>query len=228
MILTANWDTHLKLARPFIEADIPTLIDKPLVGSISDLNTLTDGFRSPTSVFGGSALPFHPDVRRLPRDVPERTLCAAGYNDYFYYRVHLVDAVRYVADNDWTRVVSADDSESTVSIWFENGTRAKLHFNGPTENPSFGFLDVADRTRTVRIRASQDDSSAMYRPSIAKFLDAVRDVCDETDRLINSALLSLAVELAIENRESITPDKLVSMGIDRDGCAFVTDYEPYY
>src|SRR4051794_4670849 len=45
IVHSANWDTHVESARPFVEASKAVLIDKPLAGNASDLNQLRDWAR---------------------------------------------------------------------------------------------------------------------------------------------------------------------------------------
>jgi hypothetical protein len=160
--------------------------------------------------------------------VPNRTLFGAGYNDYFYYRVHLTDTVRYLADADWMSVTPLDGPGSTVQIRFENDTHATLRFDGPTDESAFGFLDMADRTRTVEIPATKDALTEMYVPFIDTFLEIVDRDQDDTERLIDSTRLTLAVEGVLDCDEPVTPDAEILTNVNRNGEAFLADYEPYY
>lgn len=227
MILTVDWDTHVSLAEPFLAAGIPTLLDKPVVGRIEDVYALAAA-SSGTPFFGGSAVPFHPQFDELPRGIPDRTLFAGGYNDSFYYRVHLSDTVRLFADADWTRVEPTGDGGTTLRIWFENGAHATLRFDGASDNGVFGVLDIAERTRAVEIPGNSNSFEELYEPYIAAFLETVRGERDECDRLLDSATLALAVEGAITENCAVTPDAATLRRASPDGSAFVEGYEPYY
>jgi len=228
MILTVNWDTHVSLAKLFLESNVPTLIDKPIVGNTSGVTALADLAGPDAALFGGSAMPFHPAVDQLPRAVSNRTLFGAGYNDYFYYRVHLTDTIRYIADADWVSVTPLEDPGSTVRIRFENGTHATLRFDGSADDSAFGILDVANRTRTVEIPATEDALAEMYAPFVDAFLEVVAGDRDETERLIDSARLILGVESALDRAEPVTPDSRILTTVNQSGEAFLADYEPYY
>ena len=227
MVLTVNWDTHLPLARPFLEAGIPTLIDKPLVGTPAEVSTLAALTSSDVPLFGGSAVPFHPDVNRLPTAIPDRSVFAAGYNDYFYYRVHLIDAVRSLAGTDWTSVTPTAEPGTTVRIQFADGTHATLRFDGATNDSAFGLLDVADRTRTAEIPATEDALAGMYASFINAFYNVLAGDRDDTERVLDGARLALAVESALDDGEPVTADAELP-ATNRDGATFLDDYEPYY
>ena len=56
IVHSCNWELHLERARPFVEADIPVLIDKPVVGNVADALTLIDWAESGKVITGGSSL----------------------------------------------------------------------------------------------------------------------------------------------------------------------------
>jgi len=228
MVLTVNWETHLPLARPFLEAGTPTFVDKPVAGNLADVEDLATLAGSDAPLFGGSALPFHPDIDDLPRGGADRSLYAAGYNDYFYYRVHLTDTARRLADADWASVAPLEEPGSTVRVRFENGTHATLRFDGATDPGAFGILDVADRTRTVELPATEEALAAMYDPFVDAFVETAVGDRDDTDRVLDAARLTLAVEAALARGHPVTPDSDAVAAVARDGETFLADYEPYY
>lgn len=227
MVLTANWDTHCSLAVPFLNADIPTLIDKPLAGRLTDIETIADAANG-TPLFGGSAVPFHPSIAELPVGGRDRTIYCAGYNDPFYYGVHIVDTARLLAGADWRAVTSGDGPGTVVTIDFENDTRAVCRLDGATENAAFGVLDVANQTRARQVSGDEQTLSVIYDRFIDEFLAAVNDERDDSERLIDGARLLLAVRAALETDTRITPTSQVLRRVSADGDAFLADYEPYY
>jgi predicted dehydrogenase len=226
MVLTVDWNAHTTLAVPFLEAGIPTLIDKPIAGRLSAIETLEQA-AGDTPLFGGSAIPFHPTATRLPLGGDNRTLFVAGYNDYFYYRVHLSDTVRLLADSDWVSVESVGGPGTTVLVTFENGTHATMRYDGTPDEGTFGILDVGTQTRAIEISSGEDSFSRLYESYLSAFLDAVHGVCD-THRILDSARLALAVEITIEQDRSVTPESQSLETIHVSSDRFVSDYKPYY
>ncbi|MFB6312095.1 MAG: Gfo/Idh/MocA family oxidoreductase, partial [Salinirussus sp.] len=168
LVLTVDWDRHVDLAVPFLETGIPTLIDKPVAGSMADLDRILSVADPP--LYGGSALPFHPDFAALRSNTASRTVHLVGYNDFYYYRVHVVDAGRRLVGSDWQSVhpVRRTDT-SSVEVTFADGSLATLRFDGPTADPAFGALAVGDRTRTALVGASEAALDAMYDPYLSTF-----------------------------------------------------------
>ncbi|SIR74835.1 Oxidoreductase family, NAD-binding Rossmann fold [Haladaptatus litoreus] len=227
MVLTVNWETHRPLATRFLEAGIPTFIDKPLAGQYEDITAIESAAQQ-APLFGGSAVPFHPTIASLPHGEMGRTLFGAGYNDYFYYRVHLIDTVRLFASSNWTEIQPSDSGGTLVDIGFENATHATLQFDGCPADATFGLLDIGKQTRVIEIESSEDSLEKMYAPFIDSFHAVVTGERDDTQRLIDSATLLLGTEAAIETGQKVTPDSDVLTEICRDGDAFLAEYEPYY
>lgn len=229
MVLTVDWERHLPLAQPFLEANIPTLVDKPIAGRLADLEALADA-ATETSLVGGSAVPFHPEFVPLTKSTANRTLHVAGYNDIFYYRVHTVDLARRIVDSNWTSVAPQTRTEtSSVEVSFADGTLATLRFDGNDTPGTFGALDVADQTRAVAITAGMETHRQMYERYLTAFLDTIHGTePDQTASVLDAARLLLAVEVALTESREISPDDSTLADAEIPSAEFIAGYEPYY
>lgn len=229
LVLSVDWERHVPLAGPFLEAGIPTLVDKPIAGSTSALEALAAA-AGETPLFGGSALPYHPSFADLRDGSETRTLHLAGYNDFFYYRAHVVDAARRIAGADWTAVEPVPATDSTaVEASFADGTWATLRFDGSPDEGVFGALDVADRTRAVIIDSSKDTLNEMYEPYLDRFLAVARgSMTAPTAEVLDAAGMLLAVEAAIAEGRAVTPGDDIFDGLKVQSASFLAGYEPYY
>jgi hypothetical protein len=225
MVLSVDWERHRSLAIPFLDAGVPTCIDKPVAGCIADLDAMAAA-AGDTALFGGSAVPYHPAFADIPTDRPSRQLYCVGYNDLFYYGVHLADTVRCLAGVDWTTVESGD-RPGELELAFENECRARLFLDGPNTGAAFGLLDASDRVRTALADSDAGSYAAMYRRYLAAFLAAVRGENSPRDPL-NGARLLLAMEAAREHDQRITPDSDALAAVDVKSAEFVAEYSPYY
>ena len=225
MVLSVDWDRHVDLAEPLLDAGLPTLIDKPVCGSRADLDRL-DTVAGATPIFGGSALPYHAAFAAFPSGVPGRTTHLAGFNDYFYYRVHVVDTARRIAGTAWTAVTPlGGTATSTVEVAFEDGQWMTLRFDGSTDQSAFAGLDVAERTRTAHVPATEAELDAMYEPYLGAFLARVHGDTSAGDSILDRGKLALAVETALERGVTVKPGDRT---VERPAASFVADYEPYY
>lgn len=227
MVLTVDWEDHAPLASIFLDAGLPTMVDKPVAGSVGDVETLRAAARG-SRLFGGSAVPHHDAFSSFPRGGQKRTIYAAGYNDFFYYRVHLTDTVRFLADANWSRVTPSEEPGSTVDVIFENGLYATLRFDGSPDDGTFSVLDVADTTNVIEVQSNQDALTSMYEPFLTSFRSVVEGERDDSGRVLDSATLILAVEGALKNDAVVTPDSETLASISIESSEFVADYDPYY
>lgn len=227
MVLSVNWDDHCELALPFLEADVPTLVDKPIAGRIQDLDTLREA-ASGTPFFGGSAVPYHPQLRSFSVSPNGQTLYCAGYNDTFYYGGHLVDTARRLAAADWTVVRPASDPGHTVDIVFENDTFATLRLDGPKEDSTFTFLNIGQEVNAVTVGSDEHERNVMYEAYLDGFLDTMDGTVDERHRIFDGSRLLLAVQTALSEQRTITSNSPRVADTHIRGKAFVESYEPYY
>lgn len=224
MVLSVDWEQHRALATPFLDAGVPTCIDKPVAGCIADLDAMVAA-AGETGLFCGSAVPYHPAFDDIPTNRPGRRLYCVGYNDSFYYGVHLADTARRFAGADWTAVEPSSGQE--LELAFENGCRARLLLDGPDTGAAFGLLDASDRVRTALADSDADSYAVMYRRYLAAFLAVVQGG-DSPTHPVNGARLLLAMEAAREHEKRITPDSDALAAVDIESTEFVAEYSPYY
>ncbi len=229
MVLTVNWETHAPLAEPFLASGTPVFIDKPLAGSVADVETIDEtAANGGARMAGGSAVPFHPSVSALESGTPEQSIFCAGYNDPFFYGVHVVETVRRLVASDWTSVAPAPDVGRSVVVQFDNGSSATIRLDGPESDPAFAVMSIGDRTEAVTIPSTEDELERMYRPFLSRFLEVVAGQHDARPRLVDGATLLLAVQAVLDHDKQINPDSPALRDVDMDGAAFLESYEPYY
>ena len=228
MVLTVNWDRHRPLAERFLDAGVPTFVDKPVAGSLEDVNALADAAaRTDTPAFGGSAVPYHPSVEPIRSDGGPHDLFAGGYNGSFYYGVHLVDTVRRIAGADWTRVEPAPH-RAAVSVTFADGSAATLRFEGPAFDGAFALLDVGEAIRTASIPGTEAELYRMYEPFLEAFLEIVAGDRSTSPWIFDASRLLLAVQATLSNDTTVTPDSESLAAVSMDGEAFSHGYSPLY
>lgn len=225
LVLDVNWDTHVSLAIEALQADVPTLIDKPIAGRMSDLSDLA-AEADDTPVVGGSAVPYHPRLQTLANEPGADTLYCLGYQHPFYYGAHLVDTVRTIAGTNWTSVTPAADPGDTVDVEFEDGTFATLRLDGPGPDASgneFIVLSV-DQGTAVTLEDDTTVHNEMYQEYIAEFIAAIEDGENRIGRVVDCGRLLLAVNSALEWDQSVTRDSHRLSTSHIDGDAFTELY----
>lgn len=227
MVLTVDWDTHCELAIPFLEAGVPTLIDKPIAGQLGDIDIIRAATNG-TPFFGGSALPYHPELVSFSRHPGGKALYCAGYDDTFYYGCHLADAVRRVAGEDWSVVRPAPDPGQTVDIVFENDTFATVRLDGPDTGGKFILLSAEGEANAAVIGSDEAERQAMYDEYIDTYLDTIDGQVDESHRIFDGATLLLAIHAALSENRPVTAGSDRLEDIHVTGDTFVESYDPYY
>ena len=225
MVLDVNWDNHVSLAVEALQADVPTLIDKPIAGRVNDISTLAseaDG----TPVLGGSAVPYHPKIQTLSDNSGADSLFCLGYQHPFYYGAHLVDTVRTIAGANWTRVEPASDPGDTVDVEFEDGTFATLRLDGPGPDASGNEFIVLSVNHGTAVTLEDDTTvhNEMYQEYIADFISAIEERETSVERVVDCGQLLLAVNSAIEEGRSVTRNSQQLSTFHADGDAFTQLY----
>ena len=224
MILTVDWNTHRPLAIPFLEAGVPVLIDKPVAGCHEDIDAIAAAAGN-TPIFGGSAIPFHPRLAEFPTGETGRAMYCAGYNDPFYYGIHLIDTICLLTDGAWSSVTPLNGPGTVVGVEFEGGSHATLQLDGPDDDATFGILDVHDHVRSACIGVEHEEYQRMYARFVEGFIETLRGERDDSARLLNGASLLLAVKSTLDGNEQVTRDTLPDVFVDCD--EFLSDYAPY-
>ncbi|MFP9190119.1 Gfo/Idh/MocA family oxidoreductase [Natronosalvus vescus] len=228
MILTVDWNSHRDLAVPFLRRDVPTLIDKPIAGTLADVTAIRSAVET-TPFFGGSAVPYHPSLRSFQANGDERTLYCVGYNDPFYYGCHVIDALSYLVNSHWASVMPADDPGKTVDIVFTDGTYATARLDDPSGYEQFTFFSVGDQTTVRDVGNSERDMAEMYYGYLDAFVEVVTGEREsQSDRILDAATLLLAVNAALEEGQPITPECRNLAAYRANGRAFLEEYQPYY
>ncbi|HEY8371404.1 MAG TPA: Gfo/Idh/MocA family oxidoreductase [Pseudonocardiaceae bacterium] len=127
-----DWDTHVPRVRPFVEAGVPVLVDKPFAGRVDDLRTLLTWAEQGAQITGGSSLRWCTEVTRWRRahaqDPAEFALvgCSGEEFDYGIHAYSLlhglfgpgVTAVRWLGGHGQRRVELrwADGRTGMVSV----------------------------------------------------------------------------------------------------------------
>lgn len=132
-IQSCNWEKHLDQAMPFIEKGKPVFIDKPIVGSVNDIEKLRTLVANGAKIYGSSSVRYCKEIRDfLNIDVEERgeivSIYASCGMDEFNYAIHVMEGIsalaqskavsgRYIGESSGQNGVKAE----TFSVNFENG-----------------------------------------------------------------------------------------------------------
>jgi len=182
LLLRDDHERHVELALPFLEAGVPTFVDKPLALDPGDVETLRPYLESGL-LMSCSGLRYARELDGPRARVDEygdlRLVRAAVLNDWAAYGVHMLDAVFGVLDARPTsvRAVEGGGGERTgrndhtaVAVTMDDGTLFAVDVLGDVPLTFEVALYGSERTSRHELR----DNFRAFRRTLWHFLETVR------------------------------------------------------
>lgn len=169
-------ENHWTMAKPFIDADIPMFIDKPLASSWEDLAQFEQAIANGKWIMSCSSMRYAKEIAQAIEEKSSlgetQLVVAVGKKDWKKYGVHMLEAIVTLLDDPKPISVQSIGSEgkSIVKVVFENGVVATLHL----------FMDISG-TFQVTVFGDQDfrryemkDSYTMFRNNLEVFIESLQ------------------------------------------------------
>jgi len=228
IIHSCNWDLHVERARPFVEADVPVLLDKPIVGNVRDAERVITWGDAGKIISGGSSFRWcNETLAFLARAVEEVGTVHAAFAgcgvDAFNYGSHAFanlfglmgvgcERVRWLGEHvqDQFELTWADGKRGIVTV-------------GPTAwLPNYATV-VTEKT----VVQFQPDTAQIYRALLAHDLPILAGEAEPVPmrELIEPELAAIA-GLVSKGRggEPIALSDLIADSEGYDGAAFAAGY----
>jgi predicted dehydrogenase len=189
---------HQRSARPFLEAGLPTFVDKPLSTDPAEAREIVElARRHGAPFFSASALRFAEEIRdrdALAAQVGEITaVCAAGVNDLVYYGVHPLEAMVALLGPGIESVANVGrPGEAVVRLRWRDGRQGVML----VYERGFSYtLEVTLHGTAGHARIPISDSAAYYTNMLGAFLDMVESgeppfAAEETVEIIRALVLA--------------------------------------
>lgn len=195
---------HLAAAWPFVEAGIPTFIDKPFCYRVDEgrkFLAMARAKRTPVSSFStvarGEGIN---DLKKQVKELPNvRYILSAGhcdvdspYGGVFFYGVHQVQRLMEVFGEDVTRVrVARQGKDASATLLFTSGRQANLVLS--SERPPFELAVVTEKGILKLEPRVKDDPLTPYREVVQLFREG------KEPRSHESLLREVAILTALES-----------------------------
>jgi predicted dehydrogenase len=170
-------ENHLAMAKPFLVANIPIFIDKPLAISTKNLTYFAQQNEKGKLFMSCSSMRYSSECRVVKEELRSlgkiELATAVGKKDWVKYGVHMLEALFALLDDP--KVVSVQHvgqpGKDIVSIRFENGLPVTVHlFMDIT--PTFQIsLFSRDNWRLIEIK----NSYSMFKENLVEFIRSVRE-----------------------------------------------------
>lgn len=169
-------ERHVEMAKPFLEANMPLFIDKPLVYSREDLTYFSEQHQLGKVFMSCSSMRYSQECRTVKTGIKSlgdiRLVTAVGKKDWKKYGVHLLEALFSTLDDPRPVKVQhiGEADEDIVKITFENGVKATVHL----------FKDICGTFQLSFFgengwkMADIQNSYSMFRDNLIVFIEALK------------------------------------------------------
>lgn len=188
-------ENHVAMAKPFIDANIPIFIDKPLAITLEELKYFSDESAKGKLIMSCSSMRYANECRIVKQELASlgklNLATATGKKDWIKYGVHLTEALFSLLDDPKPVSVQhvGETDKDIVIVRFENGFVATLHL----------FLDIVPTFqlslfgekgwRLMDIK----NSYSMFRDNIIEFVRSVQEnkarlSFDKTENIVRTLI----------------------------------------
>jgi predicted dehydrogenase len=170
-------ERHEELAGPFLDAGLPTYIDKPLATGVAAARRLFARQAAEGQLFTCSALRYAAELRLDPaaREAigPVRRVLASAPKRWSRYAVHLIEPTLALLGDPGpieSHSASASGGAARLQVAWGSGLEAELETLGDVEAPiAFRVIgEAAERTLTF------EDSFAAFKAALERFAAVAR------------------------------------------------------
>jgi len=170
-------ENHVSMARPFLDADVPIFIDKPLASNWKDLAYFAEQNEKGKLFMSCSSMRYASECRTAKTELASlgelQLATVVGKKDWVKYGVHMLEALFALLDDPKAVSVQhvSETGKDIVLVKFENGFLATVHL----------FMDIAptfqlslfgrDGWRLVEIK----NSYTMFKESLSEFIRSIRE-----------------------------------------------------
>ena len=205
-IQSCNWDRHIELSAPFIEAGVPVFIDKPLVGNLKDCKVLEQLAAEGKVILGTSAMRYtyeRDSFFAVPEEQRGKILhvsTTVGV-DEFNYAIHSVESILGFLKGD-TAVscrhlgssMVEDVPQDSYFVKFASGATACYHICMKGWQPSTAVV-MTQKTGFV------------YKLDVNKLYEAMlKHVCawlkGEPNDLVSVPEMTMAIKIMLAGKKS--------------------------
>lgn len=170
-------ENHVEMAKPFIDANVPVFIDKPLASSRADLDYFKQEIQKGKFIMSCSSMRYANEVRVVKQEIHSlgeiQLVTAVGKKDWIKYGVHMLEAVfTLLNDSKATSVTNIGEPEKDiVKVTFDSGVIATIYLYKDVA-PTFQ-VSVFGKTawRLIDIK----NSYSMFRDNIIEIIRSLQE-----------------------------------------------------
>jgi len=171
VITTDIGKRHLKLARPFIEKNIPVFIDKPLTDNENDLKEFIKYFNERKLILSSSSLRYAKEIEELKIDSEKIDFVSCIMSkSWERYGVHAVEGLFKILGSGIEKVLKiGKEKVGSYFLWWKNGKMAEIQM--VYNSKIFGRFFIFGK-ETVEIETN--DYFYMFKKQMEEFIQFIR------------------------------------------------------
>lgn len=188
-------ETHVIMAKPFLDADIPIFIDKPLAITPEDLAYFAGQNAAGKFFMSCSSMRYSRECLQMKSEFASlgkiELATVIGKKDWVKYGVHMLEALFALLNDPKAKSVQhvSETGKDIVLIHFENGLLATVHIFRHIALTFQLSLFGRDGWRMVEIK----DSYSMFKENLKDFIGSVREgqvrlTFEKTDNIIRTLI----------------------------------------
>ena len=170
-------ENRVAMAKPFLDADIPIFIDKPLAITSADLAYFSEQNEKGKLFMSSSSMRYSSECRAMKTELKSlgeiELVTVVGKKDWTKYGVHMLEALFAIFDDPKAASVQhiSESGKDIVLITMENGLLTTVHIFKDI-SPTFQLsLFGRNGWQLVEIK----NSYAMFKENIKEFIRSVRE-----------------------------------------------------
>lgn len=170
-------ENHREIAKPFIDANIPIFIDKPLCDNQQDLDYFAAEIAKGKFIMSCSSMRYANECMTAKTELPSlgkiELITAVGKKDWLKYGVHMLEAIFSIMDDPkpLSIINVGKENASIVKIEFEEGLQATVHLFMDISGTFQLSLYGQQHWKQVEIK----NSYSMFRDNIIEFIRSVEE-----------------------------------------------------
>lgn len=195
LLLRDDPEHHVAMAKPFIDADIPIFIDKPIANNTKDLAYFSHEVAKGKFIMSCSSMRYANECRsaksRLASFGKLELITAVGKKDWTKYGVHILEAIFALLDDPKPVKVTniGKDGKAIVNVEFEDGLLATVHLFMPIT----GTFQISLFGQSNWCLIDIKNSYSMFRDNIIEFIRSVNTgkpklSFDKTENIIRTLI----------------------------------------
>jgi predicted dehydrogenase len=157
MVLSADWETHFSDISIVLNAGKACYCDKPLVGSLQELNALAEiAEKSEAPFLAGSGWRWNDVVSKIAKDIEGKRISDALFcapSDRFYYGIHGVEFILGIFGPgiESVKVEAKTEQATIVSLRHKRGMTISLILETDFSLSRFNVFSVDGQRRSITL-----------------------------------------------------------------------------